>query len=126
IADYCLYIEEAGMIAQLRDATEGIRGLGKVNKIYLDNTNLVYSLAASQANKGNIRETFFLNQTRAFHEVVASSVADFQLGDLTFEIGGKNKTSKQIQDVKHAFVLKDDIEIGYLNTLPLWHFGLMY
>src|SRR5690606_31067729 len=62
IADYCLYIEEAGMIAQLRDATEGIRGLGKVNKIYLDNTNLVYSLAASQANKGNIRKTFFLNQ----------------------------------------------------------------
>ena len=44
IADYCLYIEEAGFIAQLRDATGGVRGLGKVDKIYLDNTNLIYSL----------------------------------------------------------------------------------
>ncbi|HBK32273.1 MAG TPA: AAA family ATPase, partial [Porphyromonadaceae bacterium] len=35
IADYCLYIEEAGLIAQLRDQTGGIRGLGKVDKIYL-------------------------------------------------------------------------------------------
>ena len=40
IADYCLFIEEAGMIAQLRDATGGIKGLGKVDKIYLYNTNL--------------------------------------------------------------------------------------
>ncbi|MBX3241635.1 MAG: ATP-binding protein [Chitinophagaceae bacterium] len=126
VADYCLYIEEAGMIAQLRNATEGIRGLGKVNKIYLDNTNLIYSLAGGNANKGNVRETFFLNQARIFHEVVASPIADFQIDDLTFEIGGKNKTQKQIQEVRNAFVLKDDIEIGHMNTIPLWHFGLMY
>lgn len=59
ISDYCLYIEEAGLIAQLRDATGGIRGLGKVDKIYLDNTNLIYSLAQDNSNIGNIRETFF-------------------------------------------------------------------
>ena len=23
-------------------------------------------------------------------------------------------------------LLKDDIETGYLQTIPLWHFGLMY
>lgn len=126
IGDYCLYIEEAGMITQLRGATEGIRGLGKVNKIYLDNTNLIYSLAGNEANKGNIRETFFLNQTRVFHEVIVSSIADFQVNDLTFEIGGKSKTKKQIQCVENAYILKDDIEIGYLNTIPLWHFGMLY
>ena len=60
------------LIAQLRDATGGIRGLGKVDKIYLDNTNLIYSLAQDNSNIGNIRETFFLNQTRIFSDVVAS------------------------------------------------------
>ena len=59
IEDYCMYIEEAGMISQLRDTTNGIRGLGKVDKIYLDNTNLIYSLTQESSNIGNIRETFF-------------------------------------------------------------------
>lgn len=126
IADYCIYIEEAGLIAQLRDATKGIRSLGKVNKIYLDNTNLVYSLAKQNANKGNIRETFFLNQTRTSHDVVASPVADFRIDAFTFEVGGKNKTKKQIQKVNQAYIIKDDIETGYMQTIPLWHFGLMY
>ena len=84
ISDYCLYIEEAGLIAQLRDATGGIRGLGKVDKIYLDNTNLIYSLAQDNSNIGNIRETFFLNHTRIFSDVVASPVSDFLIDDMTF------------------------------------------
>lgn len=126
ITDYCLFIEEAGMIAQLRDSTGGIRGLGKVDKIYLDNTNLIYSLASDNANKGNIRETFFLNQLRVRHDVTVSPVADFKVGDITFEVGGKNKGLKQIQGLDNAFIVKDDIEHGYLNTIPLWQFGLTY
>jgi len=126
IGDYCLFIEEAGMIAQLRDATEGIRGLGKINKVYLDNPNLIYNLAQENANKGNIRETFFLNQTRVLNEVTSSSISDFQIKEYTFEIGGKNKTKKQLKEIENSFVIKDDIEYGHLNTIPLWHFGLMY
>lgn len=126
IADYCLYIEEAGMIAQLRDNTGGIRGLGKVDKIYLDNTNLIYNLAEDISNIGNIRETFFLNQMRVKYDVVSSSVADFLINDKTFEIGGKNKGQKQIKDIENGYIVKDDIESGYLNILPLWQFGLTY
>jgi predicted AAA+ superfamily ATPase len=126
IADYCLYIEEAGMIAQLRDATGGIRGLGKVDKIYLDNTNLIYSLASNNSNAGNIRETFFLNQLRLKHEVIASPVADFRVGEYIFEVGGKHKGLKQIQGLENAYLVKDSIEQGYLNTIPLWQFGLTY
>ena len=126
ITDYCLFIEEAGMIAQLRDSAGGIRGLGKVDKIYLDNTNLIYSLANDHANTGNIRETFFLNQLRVKYDVVASPIADFLINDYTFEVGGKNKRLKQIQGIDHAFIVKDDIELGYLNTVPLWQFGLTY
>jgi predicted AAA+ superfamily ATPase len=126
ISDYCLIIEEAGMIAQLRDTTGGIRGLGKVNKIYLDNTNLIYSLANDNSNTGNIRETFFLNQLRVKYDVMVSTIADFRVGDYTFEIGGKNKGQKQIQGIDKAFIAKDDIEFGFLNTIPLWQFGLTY
>lgn len=126
IADYLLYIEEAGLIAQLRDDTNGIRGLGKVEKVYLDNTNLIYSFADDIQNKGNIRETFFLNQTRVKHQVSSSATTDFCIGELNFEIGGRNKSQQQIKTVENGYVVKDDIEIGYLNTVPLWHFGLMY
>ncbi len=86
VADYCLYIEEAGLIAQLRDDTGGIRGLGKVDKIYLDNTNLIYNLGGEQSEIGNVRETFFFNQMGVNHDVVTSSVSDFSMDDYTFEM----------------------------------------
>lgn len=126
IADYCLYIEEAGMIAQLRDGTGGIRGLGKVDKIYLDNTNLIYNLTPDTTDVGNVRETFFLNQLRVTHHVVSSVVSDFSIEELTFEVGGKNKGQKQIQNVPNSYVVKDDIENGFLNVVPLWQLGLTY
>lgn len=126
IADYFIYLEEAGMITLLRDSTSGVRALGKVNKVYLDNTALVYNLAEEEVNIGNIRETFFYNQMRLNHEVVSSDVADFTIDKYTFEIGGKNKKQKQIESVEDAFVVKDDIESGYLNVIPLWMFGLNY
>ncbi|MGY6546079.1 hypothetical protein [Arthrospiribacter ruber] len=126
LADYLLYMEEAGMVAQLRGQTAGIRALGKVDKVYLDNTNLVYSLAGENQNKGNIRETFFLNQLKVSHQVWTSSLGDFKVNDMEFELGGKDKGIKQIKSAQKGYLVKDDIESGYLNTIPLWHFGLMY
>jgi hypothetical protein len=126
IADYLLYMEEAGMVAQLRGPTKGIRALGKVDKVYLDNTNLVYNLAEEQQNTGNVRETFFLNQLRVNHQISSSVLADFKVDTMDFEIGGKNKDLKQIKNAEKGFLVKDDIERGFLNTIPLWHFGLMY
>lgn len=126
IADYCLYIEEAGMISQLRDDTVGIKGLGKVDKIYLENTNLIYNLAEDNSDVGNIRETFFLNQTKVKHLITSSSIADFQFDGFTFEVGGKSKGQKQIAETEKGFIVKDDIESGFRNILPLWQFGMMY
>lgn len=126
LAGYFLYMEEAGLITQLRDDTGGIRGLGKVDKVYLDNPNLIYVLGNKEANIGNIRETFFFNQLRVNQDVITSSVADFQIGQYTFEVGGKNKKQKQLKDVSDGFVVKDDIETGYLNVLPLWTLGMNY
>lgn len=126
MADYLLYMEEAGMIAQLRSKTEGVRALGKVDKVYLDNTNLIYNLSEENQNIGNIRETFFLNQLKVNYQVFNSTLGDFKIDTMDFEVGGKNKGLKQIKNAKHGFLVKDDIEASYLNTIPLWHFGLMY
>ncbi len=126
IADYCDFIEDAGMIIQVHSDTGGLRGLGKVDKIYLENPNLVYALASDNANTGNVRETFFLNQMRVKHKVFTPATGDFKVQDFVFEIGGKNKKQKQIIDIPNAFVVKDDIEFGFNNVIPLWHFGLTY
>lgn len=126
IPDWMVYMEKAGLIAQLRDDTGGIRGLGKVDKIYLDNPTLMYLLGSENTDKGNLRETFFYNQTRVTNEPIVSSVADFKIGRYTFEVGGHNKKQKQIQGTPDAYIVKDDIEQGYMNVIPLWQFGLLY
>ncbi len=124
--DYFSYMEKAGLIAQLRDETGGIRGLGKVDKVYLDNTNIIFNLVGDKSNVGNIRETFFFNQMRVENDVISSKNSDFVINDYTFEIGGKNKQQKQLEKDGKSFIVKDDIEFGYLNVIPLWVFGLNY
>ena len=126
IPDYFTYLETAGMIGMLRDDTSGLRALGKLEKVYLDNTNLMYALTGDDTNIGNARETFFYNQTRGRNQVTASRVSDFTIDGMTFEVGGKNKGKKQISEVKQGYVVKDDIVYGYGNVIPLWHFGMNY
>lgn len=124
--DYFSYMEKAGLIGQLRNETSGIRGLGKVDKVYLDNTNIIFNLVGEKSNIGNLRETFFFNQMRVKNEVISSKKADFVIGNYTFEVGGKNKQQNQIEKDGKSFVVKDDIEYGYRNVIPLWAFGLNY
>jgi len=61
------------------------------------------------------------------HNILSSTISDFFVDNTyTFELGGKNKQQKQIEHADNAFVVKDDLERGMFNILPLWHFGLMY
>ncbi len=124
---YLNYLQETHLITQLfKDAT-GITRLQKPDKIFLENTNLMYALAAEYANIGNARETFFLNQLNYKHKVEFSEKADFLVDKkFTFEIGGKNKTTQQISGLESAFVVQDDIEFGTARKIPLWQFGLLY
>ena len=126
IPTYLLYMEKAGMIGQLRDETGGMRGLGKTEKVYLDNTNIIYALSGENANIGNVRETFFYNQTRLTLDVTSSKVSDFSIGKYTFEIGGAKKSHRQIKNVADSFIVRDDTEYANGDILPLWAFGLLY
>ena len=126
LPDYFLYMEKAGMIGQLRNTTGGIRGLGKVEKVYLDNPNLAFVLGSDNTEVGNVRETFFYNQMRVNHDVVSSRICDFEINGMTFEVGGRNKGMQQIAGASNGYVVRDDIEYAAGNVIPLWSFGLNY
>lgn len=126
VPDYLVYLEMAEMIGQLRDDTGGLRGLGKVEKVYVDNPTLMTILAGGNPETGNIRETFFYNQTRVRNEVISSRESDFRIGQFTFEVGGKKKGKKQIEDIPNGIIVRDEIEIGHGIIVPLWMFGMNY
>lgn len=126
LPDYFDLMGRAGLISLLREPTKGVRVIGKVEKVYLDNTNLAFALTTSEPDKGNLRETFFFNQMRVNHSVFNSPVSDFLIDGRTFEIGGRNKGQKQIAEAEDGYVVKDGIETGFGNVVPLWCFGMNY
>lgn len=127
LPEYFNYLERAGLITMLPSHTKGIQALGKPEKMYLSNTNLCHILVGNDnANIGNVRETFFASQLTSLHTLSIPKKGDFLVKELTFEIGGKNKTKSQIVDITNSYLVKDDIEVGYQNTIPLWHFGFVY
>jgi len=120
-------LNRAGLVNELYKDTSGIGVLTKPEKLFLNNTNLMYVLAKENINIGNVRETFFLNQFNDLYQINLSEHSDFIIDDkYTFEIGGKNKSKKQIANLESAFVAKDNIEIGFGNAIPVWLFGFMY
>ncbi len=126
IPDYLYYLERAGMIGQLRDDTGGMRGLGKVEKVYVDNPSLMTVLAGGSPDVGNLRETFFYNQMRVRNDVTSSRDSDFSIGQYTFEVGGRKKGKKQVEGLANGIVVRDDIERGHGIFVPLWQFGFNY
>lgn len=120
------HLAQARLINLLHSAGKGSSLLQKPDKVYLENTNLAYALK-SMADIGSVRETFFLNQLlNSGHQASLPRHGDFLVNDITFEIGGKNKTHKQIKDLENSFLVKDDIEHGFGSTIPLWLFGFLY
>jgi len=126
LLSYLHYLQESKLIINLYKKAYGISKLQKPNKTYLENTNLMYTLVSENINKGNLRETFFVNQLQQEY-IEYSAKADFYINNkYTFEIGGKNKNHKQIHDMENAYIVADNIEIGFKNKIPLWLFGFLY
>jgi hypothetical protein len=124
---YLDYLEKANLIMSLKTSAKGNNYMAKPDKIYLENTNLVYAIHEEKGNEGNLRETFFFNQLKANYSVTTSKESDFLVDDkYTFEVGGKGKTIDQIKDIPNAYIAADNIEIGFRNKIPLWLFGFLY
>jgi predicted AAA+ superfamily ATPase len=124
--NYLNLLNEAQLLNLLHTEDKGINSLGKPEKIYIHNANLMYNLV-SIPNEGSIRETFFFNQVSQSNKVFASKQVDFIVNNrYSFEVGGKNKKQTQLRNIPNSFVVKDNIEIGNDNNIPLWLFGLLY
>ncbi|RCW29106.1 ATP-binding protein [Marinilabilia salmonicolor] len=120
-------LHKAELLHIVYKQNKSISTLTKPDKIWLHNTNLAYAISGESPNVGNLRETFFLQHTSVTHKVTLPLKGDFYIDNkYTFEVGGKNKTQHQIQNLDHAFIVKDNIESGTMNTIPLWLFGLLY
>ena len=127
LVEYIKILVDSKILNMLVKDSFGISLLQKPDKLFLENSNLAYALASSTVDKGNIRETFFLNQVKYKHEVNYPDKADFIVDEkYYFEVGGRSKSQKQIEGIENAFIISDDIEHGYENRIPLWLFGFMY
>jgi len=127
LLSYLYYLDEMALTINLFKDNSGISALQKPSKIYLENTNLMYLLAAENANTGNLRESFFCNQLGYQHTVTYAEQGDFKVdGKYTFEIGGKRKTKKQLKGLSDSYTVVDDITIGTQGRIPLWLFGFLY
>ncbi len=127
LLSYLYYLEETKLTKNIHKDISGVNKLQKPEKIYLENTNLAYTLCDKNTDIGNIRETFFLNQLSYKHTVEYPNQGDFWIDKkYLFEIGGKSKSNEQIKNIKNSFVAADNIEYGFENKIPLWLFGFLY
>lgn len=126
LPDYLLYLEKAGLINRLREKANGLKLLEKIDKVYLNNSDIAYMLSDMTPDIGNIRETVFFAWMRVRHFVTSSPISDFEIDGRTFEVGGRNKKQVQIKNAPEGYVVKDDIEYAYKNEIPLWMFGFIY
>ncbi|MCB0581297.1 MAG: ATP-binding protein [Phaeodactylibacter sp.] len=124
---YLHHLERAELTASLYRKGKGITALQKPEKLYLDNTNLSYTLAPYRPDMGNLRETFFYNQLRRRHLIQHTDEGDFMADNkFTVEVGGKNKKASQVKHLSDHYIAADDIEVGVGRQIPLWLFGFLY
>ena len=127
VLQFLHYLSTAKLINLLKTDKGNERILTKPEKVYLNNTNLMYALAGIPTDVGAMREVFFFNQVMVKHAVGYTPTGDFWVDHkLTFEVGGKNKTFTQVKNIKQAYLAIDGVETGLGNKIPLWMFGLMY
>ena len=127
VPDYISYLEATGMFNALREAGHSDSLLAKPEKLYLGNSNIAYSLSEDGIiDDGNMRETNFLAWTKQVCSPVSSKISDFEIGDVTFEVGGRNKKSDQIKDARVGYLVKDNLEYASGRSIPIWMFGFLY
>ena len=128
VITYLQNLNRAELLKLLYSDLASVKKMQKPDKIYLQNPNLLYAIASTSVQIGTARETFAVNQLAVNHEVeYGRTQGDFVVDrKYTFEIGGADKTFKQIADLPDSFVLADDIEYATGKKLPLWIVGMTY
>jgi uncharacterized protein len=125
--NYLYYLSESKLLHLLTDSGKSYSALSKPEKIYMQNTNLIYTISGDNVNKGTLRELYFFNQVSAKYTVNYAKKGDFLVENkYLFEVGGSQKTFTQIADIQDSYLAIDDVQIGRMNKIPLWIFGFLY
>lgn len=130
ILKYLAYLDEAKLTKRLFSKLDTITELQKPDKLYLDNSNLLYALSTEKPLIGTVRETFFANQLLSAGYRI--EYAGYKSGDFlvenkyVIEVGGADKGFSQIKDAENGFVAADDVDAAVLKKIPLWAFGFLY
>lgn len=125
---YLQSMERAELLTLLYSDLYSVKKMQKPDKIYIQNPNLLYALGGNSVEIGTARETFVVNQLSVNHEVeYGKKSGDFVVNRrYTFEVGGSDKTFRQIANIPNSYILADNLEYASGNKLPLWLVGLLY
>ena len=128
VVEYLKYLGDAKVLNLLYSDKKKIGKLTKPDKIYMENTNLMYALAPMKVEVGTLRETFAICALSDAHSVeYGKAQGDFKVdAKYTFEIGGRNKTFFQIAGMKDSYIFADDWDMPDGAKLPLWMLGFLY
>jgi hypothetical protein len=123
IMNYLNYLRQGRLINLLYE--EIADPLKKPSCVFMQNPNLVYSVASGDVEMDVLHKTFFYNQLGYLNRVNFNADADFLVNnDKPFYIGGRN-IEKKSQN-KDGFFARDMVEIGSGNQIPLWLFGFLF
>ncbi|KKQ38445.1 MAG: hypothetical protein US54_C0010G0026, partial [Candidatus Roizmanbacteria bacterium GW2011_GWA2_37_7] len=129
ITEYVQILRDTGLLRFLLIDKYGHALVRNAEKIYIDNTNLLYAInnqIGKETHVGSIRELFVISGLEnAGYTVFYSKTGDILCEGNVFEIGGANKTAIQIRDKDKTYIVKDDILYASLHTIPLYLFGFL-
>ena len=129
VVEYLRHLSDARIFNLLYSGAKSIGKLTRPDKVYLENSNLLYALSSETVEIGTARETFAVSQLNngGCQVEYGRHGGDFMVdGKYTFEVGGKDKGYAQIAGIGNSYILSDDIETPLGNRLPLWLLGFLY
>lgn len=131
VEHYLSILDSVRLIHMIFPYEGGNQYLRKPQKIFLDNTNLLYALSQESGpslNIGTLRELFFVQTLHDKNiDVYYSKQGDYRTVDTLFEVGGKNKTAAQLAGSElKKIVVKDDTLSLSKGVLPLIYLGFLY
>jgi predicted AAA+ superfamily ATPase len=128
VVAYLGYLDKARLIHLYYSDLKSVKRMQKPDKIYMDNTNLLYAWATAPIHIGTARETFVANQLSACHTVeYRKTNGDFLVDNrYVLEVGGENKDFTQIADIPDSYILSDNLETAIGKKLPIWAVGFGY
>jgi len=120
IINYLKYLSQANLIHLLYEGEADF--LKKPAQIYLQNPNLLYSVASGDVDQSILNKTFLCSQLHQ-HEINYTKDADFLI-DRKYKFNVKKECPKK-ENKKDTITACEMEEIGKGQNIPLWLFGFL-